>query len=50
MSARTAWELGRVWYADRLREDWAPKTAEVMEAIFEKVGLTGEFWRVRSSL
>lgn len=47
ISARTAWELGRDWYSDRLRDDWAPKTVEVMESIFEKVGVTDAFWRLR---
>lgn len=45
-SLETAWELGKLWYEDRLSLEWSPKTPETMEAIFEKVGLTGEFWSV----
>ena len=40
-------ELGRLWYADRLTPQWKPKTPEVMENIFNEVGLEDEFWRVR---
>ena len=40
------WELGRRWYADRLSPHWMPKTAAVMNRIFEEVGLRGEFWQV----
>jgi hypothetical protein len=46
MPITTAWELGKLWYRDRLDADWRPKTPEVMRAIFAEVGLTGEFWSV----
>ncbi len=46
MPISTAWELGKLWYQDRLTPEWTPKTTETMRAIFEAVGLTGEFWRV----
>jgi len=41
------WRLSRPWYADRLDEDWRPKTPEVIERLFADAGLTGDFWRVR---
>lgn len=47
MPVVTAWTLGKLWYRDRLERDWQPKTPEVMRAIFEDTGLTGEFWDVR---
>jgi hypothetical protein len=43
----TTAELGRLWYADRLRPDWQPKTADAMERILRQVGLTDPFWSVR---
>ena len=41
------WRLSGPWYADRLNEDWRPKTPEVMERLLTEAGLTGDFWRVR---
>jgi hypothetical protein len=41
------WRLSRPWYADRLNEDWRPKTTEVIERLFSEAGLTGDFWNVR---
>ena len=41
------WELARPWYADRLNEDWAPRTADAMERLLTAAGLTGKFWNVR---
>ena len=46
MPVATAWNLGKLWYRDRLDPDWKPKTADVMRAIFDEAGLTGEFWNV----
>src|ERR687885_532245 len=53
---------GRWWYAncawdafgicaalhadDRLAPDWRPHTREQNEAILDRLGLTGEFWRL----
>ena len=39
-------ELARAWYADRLDPDWRPHTREQNQAILERVGLDGEFWRL----
>jgi hypothetical protein len=38
--------LAQRWYGDRLDPDWRPRTREQSQAIFEDVGLTGEFWRL----
>jgi len=40
------WRLTKPWYADRLDEDWTPKTAEKMARLLSAAGLTNEFWRV----
>jgi len=41
------WRLTVLWYADRLNEDWAPRTPAAIERLLAGAGLTGEFWRVR---
>jgi hypothetical protein len=40
------WALARLWYADRLDDEWQPRTAAAMERLFAQAGLTGDFWRV----
>ena len=44
-SLEQAWELGRVWYADRLSPDWRRATKDEAEAVFDRIGLAGDFWR-----
>jgi hypothetical protein len=45
-------ELGRLqqlavaWYGDRLDPGWRPRDRGQSQAIFDAVGLTGEFWRL----
>jgi len=39
------WGLARAWYSDRLDPAWRRRTPEEAEAVFESLGLTGEFWR-----
>jgi hypothetical protein len=39
-------ELANVWWDDRLSPDWIPHTREQNQAILERVGLGGEFWRL----
>ena len=39
-------ELAHAWYADRLAPDWTPHTREQNQAILERLGLTGPFWRL----
>ena len=38
--------LARNWWDDRLAADWAPHTREQNQAILDRLGLTGEFWRL----
>ena len=40
------WRLAGPWYANRLDDDWTPRTADVMETLFTNAGLTGDFWRI----
>jgi hypothetical protein len=41
------WRLAGPWYANRLDEQWRPRTVETIERLFADAGLTGEFWQVR---
>lgn len=38
--------LGRAWYGRHLAADWRKWTVAEAQAIFDGVGLTGEFWRL----
>jgi hypothetical protein len=39
-------ELAAAWWDDRLASDWRPHTREENQAILERVGLSGPFWRL----
>ena len=45
-SVEQCWQLGRIWYRDRLDDNWKRRTAEEAEAIFASLGLSGDFWRL----
>ena len=38
--------LARDWYGDRLDPGWRPRPLEQSQAILDRYGLTGEFWRL----
>lgn len=42
----TVWELGKLWYRDRLDPTFRGLTPERVRSTFEKVGLVSDFWRV----
>lgn len=42
----TVWQLADAWYADRLQMDWRRLTPEETEALLDRVGLRGAFWRL----
>ena len=39
-------ELAEAWWSDRLDPDWQPHTRKQNQAILDRLGLTGEFWRL----
>jgi hypothetical protein len=39
-------ELAFAWWSDRFSPTWQPHTREQNAAILERLGLTGEFWRL----
>ena len=44
MTLDQAWHLSQQWYANRLDPDFRRPTRAEAQAIFEDVGLTGDFW------
>ena len=42
----TAWRLADQWYRDRLSPDWRRRTPAEAEAVFDELGLTGDFWKL----
>ena len=39
-------ELLHAWWSDRLAPGWQPHTREQNQAILDRLGLTGGFWRL----
>jgi hypothetical protein len=39
-------ELAHAWWADRLAPRWRPHTRGENQAILDRLGLTGSFWRL----
>ena len=40
------WELSKLWYGNYLDDSWTRKTPEYAESIFNKVGLSTDFWKL----
>ncbi|MDQ4108171.1 MAG: alkylmercury lyase family protein [Actinomycetota bacterium] len=40
------WRLANAWFEDRLSPDWRRKTPEESQAVFDSIGLVGEFWQL----
>jgi hypothetical protein len=47
MNTDQAWRLADIWYRDRADPRWRRRTAEEAERVFEDLGLTGDFWKLR---
>jgi hypothetical protein len=39
-------ELAEAWWGDRLASDWRPHTRDQNQAILDRLGLIGPFWRL----
>jgi hypothetical protein len=48
MSVEQQWRLARAWFEGRLRPGFRRRTVEEAEALFAEIGLTGQFWSLRS--
>ena len=46
MTVTQQWELARRWYSDRTAPDWGRKAPAEAEAVFQAIGLDGDFWRL----
>ena len=46
IAVTTLGELAVAWWDDRLSPDWRPHTREQNQAILERLGLGGDFWRL----
>jgi len=46
VAVRTLKRLAADWYGDRLDPEWRPRTVDQSQAILDRHGLTGEFWRL----
>ena len=42
-----AWRLASEWYGERLSPAWRRRSPEEAQAVFDGLGLTGDFWRLR---
>jgi hypothetical protein len=45
LTVEQVWELSKLWYQDRLSPEFRGRTIEEAHQIFEKLGLTSNFWR-----
>jgi hypothetical protein len=39
-------QLAQTWWGDRVSPDWVPHTREQNQAVLDRLGLTGPFWRL----
>jgi hypothetical protein len=48
LSLDLAWRLAQVWFsANRGAAEWRRPAVDEVEALFERLGLTGPFWKLR---
>jgi hypothetical protein len=38
--------LAHDWWGDRLSPEWTPRARDLSQAILDRLGLTGSFWRL----
>lgn len=46
LSIAQLWTLSQTWYHNRLSPDYHGRTAADVQAIFQQLGLTSDFWRI----
>ena len=49
LSLSQAWELAVEWYHDRLRSDWRRREKAEVQEMFERLGLTTQFWSLEET-
>jgi ribosomal protein L10 len=45
LTVEQVWELSKLWYRDRLLPEFAGRSTEQANQIFEALGLKPSFWR-----
>jgi hypothetical protein len=45
LSIETLWALSQQWYHNRLSAEYHGRTAAEVQAIFQQLGLTSDFWQ-----
>ena len=48
LTPEQGWRLADAWFHDRLDPAWRRRTPQEAQALFERIGLTGSFWDLRS--
>lgn len=46
LAVATLSALAHAWWGDRLAPDWQPHSREQNQAILDRLGLVGVFWRL----
>jgi hypothetical protein len=46
LTAEKLSDLAHAWWDDRLSPDWRPHTRDANQEILDRLGLTGDFWRL----
>jgi Alkylmercury lyase len=46
LTLQQGWKLAKLWYGDRLKPNWRPKTSWQAQKLFSEIGLVGEFWKL----
>ena len=46
MSLDRQWSLAKQWFAGRDHPSWKKRSPEEAEAVFRRVGLESDFWRL----
>jgi hypothetical protein len=39
-------ELAHAWWGDRFSPEWRPRSRDESQAILDRLGLAGDFWRL----
>ena len=47
MSIEQLWQLADAWYRDRNDPGWSRPPVEEAETLYQRIGLIGDFWRLR---
>jgi hypothetical protein len=48
MTPDQMWRIADVWFHHRADPNWRRKTPDEAEAVFAQIGLTGDFWQLKT--